>query len=122
MSEERKKIVERIITWALDKKAEEIRHIDVKGKTDFTDSIIICHGSAELHIKAIANHILEMARKENLQILSVEGKDNATWVLIDMGDIVVHIFNQETRDYYKIEDIYKRSPKNRNKEKENAKE
>jgi len=120
MNKERQETVEKIISWALDKKAEDVKHIDVEGKTDFTDSIIICHGTADLHVKAIADHIITMAKHENIQILSSEGKSNATWILIDMGDIIVHVFNEETRDFYQIEDLYKISPKNRNKETENV--
>jgi ribosome-associated protein len=119
MNKERQKSVEKIITWALDKKAEEVKHIDVEGKTDFTDSIIICHGTADLHVRAIADNIITMAKQEKIQILSSEGKSGATWILIDLGDIIVHVFNEETRDFYKIEDLYKISP-NRDKETENA--
>ncbi|OPX25530.1 MAG: ribosome silencing factor [Candidatus Cloacimonas sp. 4484_143] len=120
MNKERQETVEKIISWALDKKAEDVKHIDVEGKTDFTDSIIICHGTADLHVRAIADNIITMAKSENIQILSSEGKNNATWILIDMGDIIVHVFNEETRDFYKIEDLYKLSPKNRKKETENV--
>ena len=120
MNKERQETVEKIISWALDKKAEDVKHIDVEGKTDFTDSIIICHGTADLHVRAIADNIITMAKSENIQILSSEGKNNATWILIDMGDIIVHVFNEETRDFYKIEDLYKISPKNRKKETENV--
>lgn len=105
--------VERIIGWALEKKAEDVIHIDVEGKTDFTDSIIICHGTAELHIRAIAEHIKAQAREENIQLLSSEGMENASWILLDFIDIIVHVFNEDTRALYKIEDLYKISPKNR---------
>ena len=110
-----KENVKKIIEWAADKKAEDIIHLDVKGKTDFTDSIIICNGTAELHIKAIADHILQKAKENNIQLLSVEGMNTASWILIDLADIIVHIFNIEKRNYYKIEDIYKIAPKARGK-------
>ena len=116
MTEERKQTVEKIVSWALDKKAEEVKHIDVEGKTDFTDSIIICHGTAELHNQAIADHVVQMAKQAGIQVLSVEGRDNAAWILIDLGDIILHVFNEETRDFYKLEDLYKISPKQRTKE------
>jgi len=102
--------VKKIIEWASDKKSEDLIHIDVKGKTDFTDSIIICHGSAELHIKAIADNIIQKAKENNIQLLSVEGMENATWVLLDFADIIVHIFSEEKRNYYKLEDLYKITP------------
>lgn len=110
-----KESVEKIIEWADDKKAEDIIHLDVKGKTDFTDSIIICNGTAELHVKAIADHILQKVKENSIQMLSVEGMNTASWILIDLADIIVHIFNIEKRNYYKIEDIYKITPKARGK-------
>jgi len=115
-----KESVKKIIEWAADKKAESIIHLDVKGKTDFTDSIIICNGTAELHIKAIADHILQNAKENNIQPLSVEGMNTASWILIDLADIIVHIFNSETRNYFKIEDLYKIPPKARGKKIEPA--
>ncbi|MCK4696227.1 MAG: ribosome silencing factor [Candidatus Cloacimonetes bacterium] len=110
MEIEHDEAVKKIIEWASDKKSEDLIHIDVKGKTDFTDSIIICHGSAELHIKAIADNIIQKAKEHNIQLLSVEGMENATWVLLDFADIIVHIFSEVKRKYYKLEDLYKITP------------
>ena len=110
MELEHDEAVKKIIEWASDKKSGDLIHIDVKGKTDFTDSIIICHGSAELHIKAIAENIIHKAKENNIQLLSVEGMENATWVLLDFADIIVHIFSEEKRKYYKLEDLYKITP------------
>lgn len=105
--------VEKIITWALEKKAEDVVHIDVKGKTDFTDSIIVCHGTADLHVKAIADHIIRQAGENGIKLYSSEGFENAKWILLDFVDIIVHVFNEETRAFYQLEDLYNRTPKNR---------
>jgi ribosome-associated protein len=113
MKKSRLENVEKMIGWALEKKAEDVVHIDVEGKTDFTDSIIICHGTADLHVRAIADHIKAEARKEKIQLLSSEGSQKASWILLDFIDIIVHVFNEETRALYKIEDIYKLAPKQR---------
>ncbi|MCD4795731.1 MAG: ribosome silencing factor [Candidatus Cloacimonetes bacterium] len=110
MKAERKENVKNIINWAQEKKAEDIIHLDVKGKSDFTDSIIICHGTAGLHIQAIANNIIQKAKENNIEILSVEGLNNAKWILLDLADIIVHIFDEETRKYYNLDDLYKISP------------
>jgi ribosome-associated protein len=120
MENERLKKVEMILSWALDKKAENAVHIDVTGKTDFTDSIIICEGSVPLHVRAIAQHILQKAAENKMQILSKEGIDNAKWILLDFIDIIVHIFDKETRSYYCLEDLYKVNPKNNKQENKNA--
>ena len=98
---------DKIIEWAEDKKAEDIVVIDVRGKTSYTDMIIVCHGSNELHLKAIADNICDNAKNENIRYISVEGKENASWILIDFIDIIVHIFNETTRKYYKLEDLWK---------------
>jgi ribosome-associated protein len=100
-------IKEQIITWAEEKKAENIVALDVKGKTSYTDMIIVCHGTNELHLRAIADNICDNARQAGIRYYSVEGKDNATWILIDFVDIIVHIFNETTRNYYKLEDLWK---------------
>ncbi len=110
MKAERKENIKKIINWAQEKKAEAIIHLDVEGKSDFTDSIIICQGTADLHIQAIANNIIQKAKENNIEILSVEGLNNAKWILLDLADIIVHIFNEETRKYYDLDDLYNISP------------
>ena len=103
---EQKQAIANIINWMEEKKAVDIKHIDVTGETDFTDHLIICSGTAELHNKAIAENIIFNAKTNGLEILSSEGKNSSTWILIDFGDIIVHIFSQDKREYYKIEDLY----------------
>lgn len=115
MNNERLENVKMITEWALDKKAEDVIHLDVQGKTDFTDSIIVCHGTADLHVKAIAEHIIHKAGENGIKLLSREGTENAQWILLDFVDIVVHIFNEETRSFYALEDLYKLTPQNREK-------
>jgi len=110
-----------IIMCAYDKKAEEIVFFDVKGKSDYTDGVIICHGTSDLHVKAIAENIIANAKEKKIQIISTEGLNNLTWVLIDFIDIIVHIFNVETRKYYKLEELWNVSSKNKKEiEKENV--
>jgi len=104
---EQKDVITNIINWIEDKKGEQIKHIDVSGLTDFTDHLIICSGTAELHNKAIADNITINCKDNGIEILSTEGKNAGTWILIDLGDIIVHIFSKDKRDYYKIEDLYK---------------
>ncbi|MCD4818255.1 MAG: ribosome silencing factor [Candidatus Cloacimonetes bacterium] len=110
-----------IIKSAYDKKAEDIQFFDVKEKSDYTDGVIICHGTGDLHVKAIAENIIAMAKENKIQVISKEGMQNLTWVLIDFVDIVVHVFNEETRKYYKLEKLWNVSAKNKeNIEKENV--
>ncbi|GAB1468877.1 ribosome silencing factor [Candidatus Cloacimonadota bacterium] len=95
-----------IINWLTDKKAENIRIYDVQNKTDYTDIIVVCEGSADVHNKAIANHLIDMAKEQHLNVLSKEGIDYGQWILIDIGDMIVHIFLPQTREYYKIDDFF----------------
>ncbi|MCD8479897.1 MAG: ribosome silencing factor [Candidatus Cloacimonetes bacterium] len=97
-----------IIEWLTEKKAENIRTYEVQGKTDYTDVIVVCEGNADLHNKAIANHLIDMAKEHKLGVLSKEGVESAQWILIDLGDVVVHIFLPHTRDHYKIDELFEK--------------
>ncbi len=100
--------LEAILTWLSDKKAENIRIYDLKEKSDYTDVIVVCEGSADVHNKAIANHLIDMAKEHHLHVLSKEGIDYGHWILIDIGDLIVHIFLPFTREYYKIDELFEK--------------
>lgn len=102
--------VAKIIEWALEKKAENVKSYDIHATSDYTDFVIICQGSGKLHVQAIANNILDKCQEQKWHIYSSEGLDNAKWVLIDLVDIIVHIFDQETRSYYKLDDLLETVP------------
>jgi ribosome-associated protein len=104
---EHKETVKLITQWAEEKKAEKIRVMDIRDRSDFTDTLIICRSTASLHSKAIADHIMRLAKEHKTHILSYEGYDNGQWILIDFSDIIVHIFLNEVADYYKLEDLWK---------------
>ncbi len=95
-----------ILNWLTDKKADNIRVYDVQSKADYTDVIVVCEGSADVHNKAIANHLVDMAKENKLNVLSKEGIDYGQWILIDIGDTIVHIFLPQTREYYKIDELF----------------
>lgn len=105
--------------WAAEKKAESIRTYDVQGKTDYTDAIMVCEGSGELHNRAIADNIITNAKKSGVYILGKEGYTQGTWILIDMVNVIVHIFDHETRKYYDIEKLWDASLKLRQKTQQN---
>ncbi len=106
-----KELVEKIIAWAEEKKAEEIVHIDVAGKSSYTDSLIICHGKVDIHVKAIAEYLIDKIKEHKIHLMSTEGLDNGRWVLIDLGEVIVHVFLKPVRDYYDLEDLWKITPK-----------
>jgi len=105
---ENRSLVDKVTEWAAEKKAESIEVFDVRGKTDYTDFVFICTASGELHLRAIANYILDQAKSEGHYILGKEGLDNSKWALIDFGEMIVHVFDQTTRSYYKLDEFLKK--------------
>ncbi len=98
-----KRKIKKIVSLIEDKKGENIIVLDLKGLTWITDYFIITSGDSQIQTKAIAENIL--TNVEEIPI-SVEGIDDGKWILIDYGEIIVHIFLNETRDYYKLEKLW----------------
>ena len=94
--------IQQIIDIMEDKKAQNIKVYDMRGKPPFFDYSILCTGSSSRNIEAIATDV-----KKNLEtIKSVEGLEEANWVLIDAGDMIISIFSKDARDYYKLDEFY----------------
>ena len=102
-----KSSVERIIHCIMEKKGEDIVVIDLKGISSISDFFVITTGNSNVHLKAIAEEIREkMKKEENVIPWHVEGYEAQKWILIDYVDIVVHIFDQETRSYFTLEKLW----------------
>jgi len=92
---------------ALDKKAASIEIIDVRGKVDYTDYVVVMSGRSDRQVAAIARGIEEdLKHKHGSRCSGVEGLPQGNWVLLDFGDVVVHIFHQDTRGYYDLEALW----------------
>ncbi|HHQ14723.1 MAG TPA: ribosome silencing factor [Chromatiales bacterium] len=89
-----------------DLKARESRVIDVSGLTSITDYMVIASGTSDRHVRSIADHLLEEVKAAGLSPLGVEGMESGEWVLVDLQDVVVHIMQPETRDFYKLENLW----------------
>ncbi|MBZ5604001.1 MAG: ribosome silencing factor [Acidobacteriia bacterium] len=89
------------------KQAREITVLDVREATSFTDTFVICTGANTRQIQAIADEIQDRLKKEGEYPASVEGYGNAEWVLVDYGDLLVHIFSQKSRVYYDLERLWR---------------
>lgn len=90
----------------LDKKAIGVEILDVTGKVDYADFLVVMTGRSDRHVNAIALGLEEAMKKKNRAPLSVEGLSAATWVLMDFDDVIVHVFQEETRAIYDIEGLW----------------
>lgn len=96
-----------IVVEALDDlKGIEIKVLDVRGKTSVTDILVIASGGSSRQIRALANNVQEMVKKRGVIPLSSEGTHESGWILIDLGDVVVHVMLRETRDFYNLERLW----------------
>lgn len=102
--------IETLKTLAIDAleelKARDITHLDVAKLTDVTDLMIIASGTSTRHVAALAQNLVEKAKEQGLQLRGVEGGANADWVLVDLGDVVVHVMLPEARTLYDLERLW----------------
>ncbi len=89
-----------------DLKAEDITMLDVVGKTTVTDWIIVATGTSARHVKSIANNVAVEAKKANRAPLGTEGENEGEWVLVDLGDVIVHVMQRQVREYYDLESLW----------------
>ncbi len=89
-----------------DSKAEEIVSIDIQGKSALADYMVVASGRSHRHVAAVADHLIKALKEAGLGTARVEGLSGADWVLIDSGDIIVHIFRPEVREFYNIEKMW----------------
>ena len=89
-----------------DDKAEEVVAIDLAGKSPLADAVVVASGRSQRHVAAMADHLLRAFKDAGLGARPVEGLPNADWVLIDGGDVIVHLFRPEVRAFYQIEKIW----------------
>lgn len=103
--------LETLIVDRLDEdKAQDIVCIDLKGKSSVADTLIIASGRSHRHVGALADHVVRALKEKGFGKAKVEGLPACDWVLIDVGDVVVHIFRPEVRSFYNIEKIWSLSP------------
>lgn len=89
-----------------DLKAQDVTVIDVKGKSPLTDMLIIATGTSTRHVKSLADAVEVKAKEEGYQPLGSEGENGAEWVLLDLNDIILHVFTAEMRDFYNLEKLW----------------
>jgi len=98
------------VSMVEEKKAEEVLVLDLRGVSSMTDYFLICHGSSDRLVQAITDHLLEMMKEKGVRALGVEGYKEGRWILLDFGDLVIHVFFEETRRFYDLERLWGHAP------------
>jgi ribosome-associated protein len=97
---------EMILARLDDDKAQDVVFIDLQGKSPVADALIVASGRSHRHVGAIADHLLRALKDEGYGKVRVEGLPHCDWVLIDTGDVIIHLFRPEVRTFYNIEKIW----------------
>lgn len=103
-------ILHRAIQAATEKKAHRIVALDLRAISTVVDYYVVCHGNSEPQVQAIVQEIRKAMGEAGVVVRGIEGMQVARWVLIDLGDVVVHVFHKEERDYYNIERVWADAP------------
>lgn len=93
-----------------DKRAEQIVALDMRGISPIADYFVVCHGNSEKQVQAIAFELKKVVQEKGIEIQRLEGYDQARWVLLDLGDVVIHVFHKEERFYYNLEKLWGDAP------------
>jgi ribosome-associated protein len=99
-------LLEFILSSLSDDKAEDIVQVDLRGKTAIGDYMVICSGRSTRQVSAMAEKLTDRLKQDFGRLAKVEGKDTGDWVLIDTGDVIVHIFRPEVREFYQLEKMW----------------
>lgn len=96
-----------LVQSALDEiKAKDVTQIDVRGKTSIADFMVVASGTSTRHVKSIADEVVQHAKRAGAQPLGVEGEREAEWVLVDLGDVIVHVMLPRVREFYALERLW----------------
>ncbi len=93
-----------------DKKGEDTISLEIEGSSDMTDYFVVTHGNNERQVQAIARAVKRIVNEQNIEVKRMEGYNEARWILIDLADVVVHVFHKDERNYYNIEKLYQNAP------------
>ena len=99
-------LIDKILHNLSDSKADKILNIDLNGKSEQADNMVIASGTSKKHVTSIAEKLISELKKNTNAYVRTEGLNNSDWVLIDCGDVIVHVFREEVRDFYQLERIW----------------
>lgn len=95
-----------VVDKADDMKASDIVIIDVRNKSSITDFMVLCTGNSKRHVSSIAEHVADEAQAAQILTLGMEGEKEGEWVVLDLGDVMLHIMQEEQRDIYQLEKLW----------------
>jgi ribosome-associated protein len=105
-----RELLQTAVKAADDKRAEDILVLNMKGISLVADYFMICHGNSDKQVQAIAREIKDKAEENGHDIKRMEGFDEARWILIDLGDVIAHVFHRDERSYYNLERLWGDAP------------
>lgn len=89
-----------------DHKARDIKVIDVAVISDVTDVMVLASGTSKRHVKSLADNLAVYCKENNVSVFGSEGQESSEWVLVDLGDVLVHVMQEETREHYELEKLW----------------
>lgn len=103
---ETEELKELVITALEDVKAQDIHVMDVRELTSITDYMVVASGTSDRQVRALANNLLDECKQRDLMPIGSEGQEKGEWILVDLGDVIVHIMQPATRDFYQLEKLW----------------
>jgi ribosome-associated protein len=96
-----------------DLKAIDLITLDIRGLTTIADTMIICSGRSSRHVKSLAENVITEAKKNHVTYINFEGEREGEWIIVDLGDVIVHVMQPTAREFYKLEDLWEPIQKQR---------
>ena len=103
-------LTQQVVACLYDKKASDIVVFDVEGQTSYCDRLVLCTGTSGRQVRALAEHVVAMVKQAGSRPLGTEGLSSGRWVLVDLGAVVVHIFDEESRTHYDLDGMWADAP------------
>ena len=113
-------LTELAVTALEDLKAQDILVMDIADKSSIADAMIVATGTSDRHVGSLASQVVEQAKAAGEKPLGIEGESSSDWVLVDLGDVIVHVMTQKSRDFYELEKLWSVSRKREETEAANA--
>ena len=101
-----RELLDFVIDKADDIKAVDITTLDMTEKSSITDYMVVCSGTSKRHVQSIANNVALEAKVQGIEIIGTEGQQEGEWVLLDLGDVVLHVMQESARDFYQLEKLW----------------